>query len=234
MTQGEFWGEIQLLSTEIEDAITIFHTYEEINRLTVEDAEIYRVLNEDALFWKCQRYCLQTSLFIILSRIFDRAKDARSIHKVIRAAVGHPEWFSKEALATRKRTEGFPTDGLNQYLGTAWAPSTPVEVRHLKKELAGHHGRIDDVYRPIRNKVFAHRLTSNDQDASELFGRTNRVEVGKILDSLHDLIDAIQALYVNGTRPELGKRSYNEYNQRIRAGTERILRKLAARSTNVA
>jgi hypothetical protein len=109
-----------------------------------------------------------------------------------------------------------------------------VEVRHLKKELAGHHGRIDDVYRPIRNKVFAHRLTSNDQDASELFGRTNRVEVGKILDSLHDLIDAIQALYVNGTRPELGKRSYNEYNQRIRAGTERILRKLAARSTNVA
>ena len=234
LTNVEFWADIQLVSTEIEDALAIFYTYEEINLLAVEDGEILRLLNEDALFWKVETYSLQTSLFMILGRIFDSAQDARSIHKVVSAVVGQPQLFSKQALAVRKTTEGFPPDGLDQYIATAWAPTSPAELRYLKKELAKHSGRFEQVYRPIRNAIFAHRLLSNDQAAFKLFGETSRVEVAKILDFLHDLIDAIESLYVNGTRPELGKRSYTEYNQRIRAGAQHVLRKLATGSDSVA
>ena len=230
LTELEFWADIQLVSTEIEDAITIFHTSEEINLLAVHDGEILRLLNEDALFWKVQTYSLQTSLFMILGRIFDSAQDARSIHKVVSTVVGQHQLFSKQALAARKTKEGFPPDGLDQFIAAAWAPSSAAELRFLKKGLAKHNGRFEEVYRPIRNKIFAHRLLSNDQAAFQLFRVTSRVEVAEILDFLHDLIDAIQDLYLNGNQPELDKRSYTEYNQRIRAGAQRVLRKLAAGS----
>ncbi len=62
-------------------------------------------------------------------------------------------------------------------------------TQFLKKELAKQSRRFEEVYRPIRNNIFAHRLLSNDQAAFKLFGETSRVEVVKILDFLHDLID---------------------------------------------
>ena len=229
LTEAEFWSDVQLLFTEIEDAIAIFHTAEEINRLAVADQEILRLLDEDVLFWKVQVYSLQASLFIILGRILDSAPGAHSIHKVVNATLSHPEFFSKEALAARKMAGASKPEWLDDYIAKAWAPCAVAELRHLKKALATHNSRFVEVYRPIRHAVYAHRLISNDQAAFELFGKTNRDEVAAILNFLHDLIDSVQDLYVNGIRPELGKRVYGEYNQRIRNSTENVLRKLAAR-----
>lgn len=67
---------------------------------------------------------------------------------------------------------------------------------------------------------------SNDQAAAQFFGDTSRVEVGAILDFLHDLIEAIVNLYLNGFEPELGKRDFKEHNQRIRDGVAKVLRSL--------
>ena len=47
-TQGQYWSDLQLLSTEIEAAVTIFHTAEEMNRLALEDASIFRALNRES------------------------------------------------------------------------------------------------------------------------------------------------------------------------------------------
>lgn len=93
MTEEEYWSDCQLLSTEIDDALAVFFTYEEINRLALEDKRILNRLNADALFWKVLVHSLQTSLFIILGRIFDRGDDAHSIHKVLQA-IDHSEYFS--------------------------------------------------------------------------------------------------------------------------------------------
>jgi hypothetical protein len=46
---------------------------------------------------------LQTTWFIILGRIFDRTKDAYSIHDFLEATVAYKGFFSKRALAERKR-----------------------------------------------------------------------------------------------------------------------------------
>jgi hypothetical protein len=85
LTPAEYWNEVQLLSTEIEEAVIIFHTYEEINRRAVQDALILKTLNKDALFWRTQRQCLQTSLFVTLSRIFDLEAHAHTIHTLVNA-----------------------------------------------------------------------------------------------------------------------------------------------------
>jgi hypothetical protein len=98
-----YWAELHLLSTEIEDAITIHYTFEEINRLALHDETILKLLKRDSLFWQTQ--CLQTSLFITLSRIFDNEANTIPIHKLITATMSNLQLFSVTALTARKTKE---------------------------------------------------------------------------------------------------------------------------------
>jgi hypothetical protein len=67
---------------------------------------------------------------------------------------------------------------------------------------------------------------TNAEAGATLFQNTSRDEITKILDFLHDLIDAILDLYLNGVKPELGKRDFTEYNQRVRDRVAAVLRRL--------
>ena len=227
LTPSEYWSEVQLISTEIEDAVIIFHTYDEINRLAVHDKKICKALNKDALFWQTQMHCLQTSLFVSLSRIFDTDANAHTIHTLINATLGNLHLFSAAALSARKANRGPKPVWLDDYMAGAWIPTSVKDLRHLKTALAPHAKRFEKVYRPIRHAIFAHRLMSNDQAGAQLFGDTRRDEVAAILNFLHDLIETILNLYTNGWQPELGKRDFKEHNQRIRDGVARVLRSLS-------
>jgi hypothetical protein len=92
--------------------------------------------------------------------------------------------------------------------------------------LRPHAQLFESVYKPIRHSVYGHRLMSDDEAGIALFPQTNRVAVGKILDFLHDLVESIKELYLNGTKPELG-RDFTEYNQRCRGDARNVMRKLA-------
>ncbi len=228
MTASEYWQQVQLLSIEVEDAIAVYQTYEAINRLALEDREIFLTLNRDALFWKVQTYSLQTSLIIVLGRIFDTADDAHSVHKIVAATLRHLEFFSRDALRERKSELGLTLHDLEHFMSKVWVPSATADLKHLKKAVSRHTEQYQQVYRPIRNEILAHRLTNDAEAVAGLFASTNRVELASILDFLHDLTDAIELLYLNGTKPELGTRSYDSHNQRIRDGVKNVLGRMAA------
>lgn len=227
LTEAEYRGDVELLHAEIDHAIAIFHTREEINRLAAEDQGIRRILDADADFWNVQAHSLQESLFIRLGRILDTDPDAHSIHRIVRTTLGHPEFFSTNALAARKMAGGPKPAWLDGYIAKAWPPSNANELRPLKQRLAEFNRRWEKAYKPIRHQYYAHRVVSSPQ-AFELFAETNRDEIGAILDFLHDLVDRIQDLYLNGIKPELDRQSYKEYNKSVRSKAERVLRKLAA------
>ncbi len=226
LTPAEYWSEIQLVSTEIEDAVVIFCTYEEINRLAIRDEAILEALNKEALFWQAQMRCLQTSLFLTLSRIFDTTANAGTIHTAINASLRNIHLFSADALILRKTRGGPKPNWLDSYMAQAWIPRSAKDLRHIKTALVPYTQRFEKVYRPIRNAMFAHRLISDMQAGIQLFAETNRDEIGAILDFLHDLIDTILNLYLNGFEPVLGARDFSEYNQRVRDGVGRVLRSL--------
>ena len=92
--------------------------------------------------------------------------------------------------------------------------------------LKPHAAEFETVYRPIRHKVYGHRLMSDEQAGIDLFPQTNREAIGKILDFLHDLIEAIAGLYQDGTKPVLG-RDFKDYNRRIRDDARNVMRRLA-------
>lgn len=226
----QYGQEIRLISNEIEDALVIFHTYEEINRLALKDASISEALDRDALFWNTQMYCLQCSLFIILSGIFDTSPNAHTIHTVVNATLGNAQFFSRDALTARKTGVGSKPTWLDAFMANAWIPESVQELRHLKKAVATCAKRFDETYRPIRNSIFAHRLMDNDQASVGLFGGTSRDELAIVLDSLHDVITAIENLFLNGTEPKLGESDFREHNQKIRDGVSALLARLPDRS----
>ena len=161
-----------------------------------------------------------------LSRIFDNKPNAITIHALIGTTLGNLQLFSAVALTARKADVGLQPPLLDKVMQRAWIPTSLVDLRHLKAGLKPYTKRFEDVYRPIRHSIFAHRLISNADADATLFGGTSRDEVSEILDHLHDLIDAISNLYQNGHKPELGTRSYKDYNQHIREGVSAVLKRL--------
>ena len=65
---------------------------------------------------------------------------------------------------------------------------------------------------------------SGEEAGRALFPETDREAARRILDFLHDLVESLEQMYLNGTKPELGKR----YNQRIRADARIVIRTLSA------
>jgi hypothetical protein len=228
ITESEYVVLLNLLSTEIENAFIIFHTYEGLNHLAHNDSSVLTVLNADALFWNTYRNTLVSSIFMTASRIFDDATDAITMRTLLGITLGNLHLFSKNALRARKIGTGPEPEWLDGFMAQTWEPTEPSQLRHLQKALKPHAARFKDVYVPVRNAVYAHRLMSDDQADDQLYPKTNREELAKMLLALQDLIDTLRDLYDNGAEPVLGQRNYTENEKRARSGVETILRKLVA------
>lgn len=228
LTADQFWNELRLVSTEIEDSVVLFHTYEELNRLALSDENILMALNRDALFWNTYRHSLLTSLFITLGRIFDKDSDAHSIHRLLAAVTRNRHLFSAQSLRERRieQNGGQKPDWLDEFMTGTWEPKEAGHLAHFKPAIKPHEKRFREIYAPIRHSIFAHRLMSNFEANHELFRSTNREDLGVMLDFLHDLIECITHLFMNGAEPKLGTRDFQEYNQRVRDGVGTVLERL--------
>ena len=233
LTSDEFLNEVNELSSEVEGAVAIYHTHQELNRLALDRTAIFHALNRDAEFWNVHQHALQTSLFITLARVFDNNPQARSVHKLVAATIAQPELFSREALTSRRLVNGVRPNWLDvpgNVVDVAWVPSSIEDLRHLGRQLRPYTKKFESIYLPIRNTFIAHRSSIPRTTIFEMFERTNYVEVGDILDFLHDLVDATSELFTNGRKPDLGTRVefYKRHNQQIRDGTRKILTTLVA------
>lgn len=102
-------------------------------------------------------------------------------------------------------------------------------MRYLKNALKPHSKRFREIYRPIRHGYFGHRLIETEKPIPALFAMTNKIDLAQMLDFLHELVDAISNLYLNGVQPELGTRSFTSHNDKIRASARSVIRKVAGR-----
>jgi hypothetical protein len=103
MTEAEYKQHFDIIRSEITAATNAFYTYIELHKFASESQEQYDKINRDANFWDIQLYGLQTTWFIVLGRIFDRSSGAYSIHDFLASTVAYRGFFSKRALADRKR-----------------------------------------------------------------------------------------------------------------------------------
>lgn len=106
MTEGEWRNHFTQIANDIDRAWAVFNAGEEIHRLARVDARVRLCLDADAVFWNMQIESLQTSLFVILGRLFDSTKGALSVPKFLDETSEHPGFFSKKALTNRKIAGG--------------------------------------------------------------------------------------------------------------------------------
>ena len=226
MTETEFERNCERLWGEIEDAVAIFYTAEEIQDCARRDESVLNAIQYDALFWKVQVHALQSALFTALGRIFDISGDAYSIHKLMRDTGQHfTLLFSHEALRARKAKLNLPPQDLDNYFVGLWRPD-PLAVKALRKALAPHVKRYSDVYLPLRNQCFAHTLVVDRNVVNNLFANTNRLELEKTLLFAREVVALIQEMYLNGGEPKLGNLVHERYRAEIRRSASNVLGRL--------
>jgi hypothetical protein len=183
MLEADYKRLFGLIEGQITGATKAFYTYMEINKFAATGNENYQKINRDGHFWSGQLYALQTTWFIILGRLFDRTKDAYSIHDFLEATVDYKDFFSKKSLAERKRAAAgrAEPEWLPGYLKSAWEPTT-ADLEKIRSSIQASDTKWKKLYQPIRNKVFAH--TDSQAVVTDLFRDTL---VGDIEDILHDL-----------------------------------------------
>jgi hypothetical protein len=97
----------------------------------------------------------------------------------------------------------------------------------LKHSLDPHVKLYRDVYQPLRHSYFAHRTIKPQVSTWEMFRQTDREEIGKTIQYLRDVAEAIRQAFINGTKPIPIKASHGPDREGVRSAVRSVLVKLA-------
>jgi hypothetical protein len=205
-----FEQELEILRTEAEAAAQFLYAYLAIHMTAERNPEVVDLLNTAPLFWNTALGALQTSAFIVLGRVFDDDKDSHRVDRLLRLATDNLQIFTLDALAVRKQGNN-PTrpDWLDDYMSTVYVPSV-TDFQQLQKKVDEHRAVYRAKYKPIRNKVFAHKDIVSNANVHSLFSQTNIYEWQTLTLFLQSLHNTIWQLYVNGIKPELQEPPHSE------------------------
>ena len=184
---------------DVNIAITAFYTWRSINILAGENKDILKGLNKNALSWNIITHSLQNTFFIAMGRIFDTDHEAFSVHRVIRMFINKHEQFNKDHLRERKLTHVSESNPvwLENYIDDAFVPSE-IDLTKFRGEIAKRQRIYEDVYRPIRNNIIAHKDASFVGKSEELFNKTNIGEIEGMLKFLYQFDQVFFQLIHNG------------------------------------
>lgn len=225
LTEDEWIRELKHIDNELTHVLDVFNFLEELLRLGNESDAALGVFNSTPLFWHVFRNCLQESLFMGLGRLCDLSSDVVNVSRVLSGAMGHPEFFTAEALRQRVTGRGL-TESLAEHLvASAWRGG--ADLRLLKKAVTSHLDRIEKIYSPIRDCYYGHRLT--EIDAHAMFETTNREELGETLDVLRQLVAGLRFFYDNGVKPRVDVRGTKALDLQPRSDFRDVVRALAGR-----
>lgn len=194
---------LQKYRGEVTTAIWSYFAWKSINNVAAKDPAIHAALNSNALTWNIVTHALQTTFVITLGRIFDVDRGALSVHSFLNKCQTEVEQFSKSALAMRKRRgakDGAPW--LTDYLADAYEP-TKEDFRLLKRAVKPHQSKYEEIYRPIRNLVMAHKNLEAAVNSDVLFAKTRIGDIQDILTFLYQVEAVVTQLLFNGRKTEL-------------------------------
>jgi hypothetical protein len=212
----EFERELEIFRTEAETAAQFLYAFLAIHASAATEKAVHRRLSATPLFWKTILGGLQTAAFVALGRIFDQ-DTPHNVNRLLRLAQDNPQIFSKAALAQRKQGPNHaPPAWLNNYLKDVYLPR-PTDWQRLRGYVSKQRKIYFEKYRPLRHKVFGHKVLSDPEAVSALFAKTNIREMQRMVVFLMALYAALWQLFMNGARPVLRPQRYSVNRMRERA-----------------
>jgi hypothetical protein len=225
LTESEWVRELEHIDNQLTHVFDVFDFLEEFFRLSNESEVALGVFNSDPVFWHVFRACLQESMFMGLGRLCDPSSDVVNVSRVLAGAMDHPEFFASEPLRRRLMERDPAESYVNHLVASAWVPGSGAELQFLKEAVSRHLDRIKEIYAPIRNRYYGHRLTEIDLNA--MFERTNREELGETLDVLGQLVGGLRFFYDNGVRPRVDVRGTKALDLQRRAYFREVVKAVA-------
>jgi len=206
--EQEFERELELFRTECESAAQFFYGYLAIHEVAKRRKSVFRLLNENPLFWNTVSGALQTAAVIAVGRVFDQGSP-HNLDKVLRLAQDNRAMFSKSALGQRKQG-GSPERPrwLDEYLQDVHEPSTGDSQR-LRAQIKKNRKIYEANYRELRHKVFAHRGASDQAEIDRLVAKTNVSEFERLFVFLLSTYESLWHLFMNGRKPTLRQLRYS-------------------------
>lgn len=201
MTKDEevFLEKLEVFRQESAQCAQFLYTYLTIHAVASEDTSVRRGLNEEALVWNTVLGSLQTSIFIVLGRIFD-PNGKHGPDAMLKAAERLQVVFSYSSLATRKQPSfaGDPR-ALADYMSSSFVPGKQ-EFSRLQRLVSGYRARFNASYKELRDRVFAHKVYVKSEKVQELFSKTNIDDLERMVTFLGRLHTALQDAFHNGSR----------------------------------
>lgn len=206
--EDKFKHALQVFRIEAQESVQTLYAYLTIHAVMGESESVTDAINETQLFWGTCLNSLQTSLFIVLGRIFDR-KSKHNLFALLGYAEKNPKLFSLESLATRKREASANADDwLEEYLARAHVPGQK-DFRRLRRR-ANHYAKIyHKNYRLIRHRIHAHKEVTEPEKIRSLYSKTRIRELENTVVYLNKLYQCLYDLYVNGREPRLSSMPYS-------------------------
>ena len=236
LSEATFESELDIFRKETDSAVQFFYAWRSMNEVAASSPSVLKAMNASPLFWMTTGGALQLSGMIALGRIFDQERETHNIDRVIRIAQTNMHLFSHESLKERKRrSSSNAEEWIDEYMTNVYVP-TIEDFRRLRRHVSARRRVYEETYRPIRHKVFAHKMTISQSQVQELFANAKIRELQQLLIFLRRLHLALQELYLNGAKPILRPARFSSAQMRvapspyIRGATlqERIVRETEA------
>ena len=218
----------KIFRDEVTAAAWSFFVWKSFNRIVSKDDELYQRINVNALSWNVITHSLQSTFFITIGRLFDIDGAAFSVHAFLRSCIENIGQFSLEALRQRKIDDngGVVPDWLDDYMANSYTP-TENDFQRIRGEVSKYQKVYEDIYKPIRHQLIAHKEKESIEKADELFGKTNIGHIEELLDFFHQIENIVFDLLHNGKLNEIGFYSFSE-SERVEKDVNDLLEKLKA------
>jgi len=204
----ELYKEFQ---SELNIACWSLYAWKNIKNIAAKDDKIYHALNKNSLSWNIILHSLQSTFFISIGRLFDIDGKTFSVHTLLRACIENIGQFSKNALRERKikgsEADKFPW--LDEYIKKSYQPNKEDFLK-LKGEVSKRQKRYKSIYKPIRDKIFAHNELKEIRCIDELFKKAKIGEMQDLLCFLYQIERIIFQLLYNGRLMNVGDFTFNE------------------------
>ena len=195
--EDRFEYELEVFRRESDEAVQHLFAYLTMHAVAGDHRSVGELYNSAPLFWLTAMRALQTSVFIVLGRIFSQDSE-HNLDTLLRIADEDQRIFSRESLAGRK--SAIAGLDVNEYVRAAFVP-TAETFRGFRREVKEWRQIYVANYRAVRNQIFAHAEVSQSDDVGALFAKTNVRELEVLVTDLVGLHSRLQNLLQNGIAP---------------------------------
>jgi hypothetical protein len=176
--------ELEIFRQEAEAGAQFFYSYLAVHELAKRQRRVFRMLDENALFWNTTLGGLQTGATMALGRIFDH-QSPHNINTFVRLTGQHRTIFTKTALARRKQGP------------------TPEDFRRLNEDVKKYRRLYEEHYRDVCNRLYAHKQAADPAAVAALVKYTSIRDLQRRFTFLLQLHETLRELFYNGTKPVL-------------------------------